>query len=329
VFDIPTTTPLDPRTHAVSSRDGARVHDVSFASAAGGRVTGHLVEPDVAGPGPAVLFLHWELGSRASFLSEALAYARAGVTSLLLDAPGAGARRGEEPLALGHAPTAQRFLRQCVSDLRRGVDLLCARPEVDAGRLAFVGHGLGASVGGALAGVEPRLRAHVLMAGHGEVSRAWGAAGDAGFTAALAPFDPVRHVVSASAAFHFQFGAHDARVPREDAERYAQAAREPRHVCWYGAGAGLNPRALRDRAVWLHGQLGFPRALTGEALARVRLPRADLLRAFLRDPGASARALLDGLTGRAPRAAPAPLTPSQIRAAPASGVGPSQHWPWD
>ena len=49
--------------------------------------------------------------------------------------------------------------------MRRGADLLLARPEVDPHRLAFVGHSYNATVGAILAGVDRRFKAYVLMAG--------------------------------------------------------------------------------------------------------------------------------------------------------------------
>ena len=52
-------------------------------------------------------------------------------------------------------------------DLRRAVDLLAARPEVDRRRPAYVGVSYGAAMGGLLAGVEGRLKAYVLAVGDG------------------------------------------------------------------------------------------------------------------------------------------------------------------
>jgi cephalosporin-C deacetylase-like acetyl esterase len=45
-------------------------------------------------------------------------------------------------------------------DLRRAVDLLIARPDVDQRRLAYVGINYGAAMGGLLAGVEDRIKAY-------------------------------------------------------------------------------------------------------------------------------------------------------------------------
>src|SRR5260370_11840726 len=49
--------------------------------------------------------------------------------------------------------------------MRRGVDVLLARRDVDPKRIAFVGHSYNAGVGALLSGVDRRFKAFVLMAG--------------------------------------------------------------------------------------------------------------------------------------------------------------------
>ena len=48
---------------------------------------------------------------------------------------------------------------QLLTDLRRGVDLLVARAEVDPARIGYVGHSLGSTLGGVLVGYGARLAA--------------------------------------------------------------------------------------------------------------------------------------------------------------------------
>lgn len=49
-----------------------------------------------------------------------------------------------------------------VVDLRRGIDLLLARPDVDPRRLAYVGHSYGAQWGAILSAVDKRIKTAVL-----------------------------------------------------------------------------------------------------------------------------------------------------------------------
>src|SRR6202011_3560940 len=58
---------------------------------------------------------------------------------------------------------------QAVVDLRRGIDLLLARPDVDAKRLAYVGHSYGAQWGSILSAVDKRMKTSILMAGVAEL----------------------------------------------------------------------------------------------------------------------------------------------------------------
>jgi dipeptidyl aminopeptidase/acylaminoacyl peptidase len=52
-----------------------------------------------------------------------------------------------------------------VKDLRRSVDYLETRSDIDGGKLAFVGHSYGAALGPIMTAVEDRLKASVLRSG--------------------------------------------------------------------------------------------------------------------------------------------------------------------
>src|SRR5216683_6734288 len=87
MFDYDPKMPLDVREVGVENRDGIKVHDISYASPKGGRVTAYLVVPSGKGKFAGLIFMHVRPGSRAIFLDEALSYARMGGVSLLIDAP--------------------------------------------------------------------------------------------------------------------------------------------------------------------------------------------------------------------------------------------------
>jgi dienelactone hydrolase len=142
---------------------------------------------------------------------------------------------------------------QTVLDLQRGVDLLAARSDVDASRIGYVGHSFGAVWGGVLAGVETRIRAYVLMAGHGRVSEC----ANCGVTT-----NSLLHAVhyigrAAPAAVLFQFAEHDEYITREAALEYYEACSEPKRLEWYDAEHALNEQAGLDRVEWLGTQLGL------------------------------------------------------------------------
>ena len=160
--------PLDAVTTGVETRGDVVIQDLTYASPKGGRVPAYLVVPAGKGPFAAVIWGHWywensPMRSRRQFLDEAVVLARSGVVSLLTDGP--VARQG---YVADRTPLNEKQfddLVQQVVDMRRGADLLLARPEVDPRRLAYVGHSYNATVGGILAGVDRRFKAFVLMAG--------------------------------------------------------------------------------------------------------------------------------------------------------------------
>lgn len=167
-FDYDTRAPLDVIELGKERRGGVMVHDISYASPKGGRVPAYLVVPDKQGPHAAVIWGHWywensPVRNRKEFLDEAIALAETGVVSLLTDGP--IARPGHVPAKDPLDDRQPADLVQQIVDMRRGADLLLARKDVDAKRLAYVGHSYNATVGGFLSGIDRRFKAFVLMAG--------------------------------------------------------------------------------------------------------------------------------------------------------------------
>ena len=270
-FDYDAKAPLDLQERSVETVDGVEVHDVTYASPMGGRVPAYLLVPPGTGRHAGLLFMHWGQGNRSEFLAEGVAAARGGAACLLIDAP---YHREEFQGPTGFADPAgeHALFVQLVTDLRRGLDLLVARPDVDPARLGYVGHSLGATWGGALVGVDHRLRAAVLMgglpsltdAGHSYTEEFWaqfreqyGEEKIRAYQAVIGPLDP-EHFVGHAAPTRllFQFARHDRFVSDAAAKAYAAAASLPREVRWYFTGHELNDQAsLRDRAQWLSVQL--------------------------------------------------------------------------
>jgi dienelactone hydrolase len=273
--------PLGARFEPASAHPAAKLCAVSYASG-GERVSGWWVVPDAPGPHAGVVFLHWGFGSRDSFRAEALALARSGVVSLLPNAPGYGGRKGPRPVFRAAGP-ARAYAVQAVRDLRRGLDLLCEQADVDRTRLGFVGHSLGASVGGPLAGADARLRAAVLVGGTGTVSRLWLPRASEAERAALAPLDGTAWIGRTRAVCFFQYGERDEFIEHADAVAYAAAAPEPKRVRWYACDHAFDAAARRERALFLRERLGLG-PLDEAALAAAALPAGDRLRYGLIKP---------------------------------------------
>lgn len=134
--------------------------EVSFAGPWGDRITGYLFQPKVhAGPLPAVLVLAGSPGAALAANAFAGQLAEKGLVTLTVDLLSARA-----PLTDYHdlGRIVAWELGQ-VRDLRRALDFLRSRPEVDATRLGVTGRSLGGMVGASLTGLEPGVRAFLFQ----------------------------------------------------------------------------------------------------------------------------------------------------------------------
>jgi len=246
-------------------RDGAAtVSDITYASPKGGRVPATLIVPDGAGPFAGLVVQHGMPSSRRNSFPLGRAYANLGAVVILIDAPFARPENaGRDPVTLTDRDREEQI--QLIVDLRRAVDLLVARPDVDPDQVAYLGVSYGAAMGGLLAGVEDRLQAYALQVGDGGlVTHFTGPEDRDGLLSELSPaererwiaemwpIEPIHYVGHAApAALLFQNGSQDGMVPPPDAVRYQEAGSEPKTIIWYESGHVLPRQALLDQARWL------------------------------------------------------------------------------
>lgn len=275
MFEYDRRLPLDVKEIGVENRDGIQVHDISYASPKGGRVTAYLVVPPGKGKFAGVIFMHMRPGSRTNFLDEAVSYAHMGAVSLLIDAPfsRAGESKRDFDPTVTHPEIDRAIYIQTVVDLRRGVDLLLSRRDIDGQRIGFVGHSFGAHTGVLLAGIEKRIKGYVIMAGAAslteflrtstvpgvvEVRNSLTKPQQENYFTTLAAVDPINYVTHvAPSTLFFQFGKRDTYPTEQSAARYFQVASDPKTVKWYDTGHALNDEARHDRVTWLEKQIGL------------------------------------------------------------------------
>jgi dienelactone hydrolase len=251
---------------------GVTVSEISYDSPKGGRVPGYLVVPSGKGPFPAIVYMHWGQGNRGEFLSEAVEMARRGAVGIMIDA--LYWRPDVPPPAKGKEAESERDnYIQMVVDLRRAVDVLVKRKDVDADRIGFVGHSLGATWGAPLAAAEKRFKILVLMGGLPKVPPDWG---DDSFyqqvqrattpraefdkeAATLAPIEPERFAANTSPAkIYFQWAQHDMYISQKSADEYFKAVSGPKEQKWYFTSHEFNDAESKsDRASWLIHALGI------------------------------------------------------------------------
>ena len=272
MYDYDRKGPLQVREVSVEDWGGVKVHDITFAGSGRGRVPAYLVVPAGKGRFAAVIFAHHGGGNRATFLDEALALAKRGTVSLLVDSHAVN-RPDYGPVADGPpgGATDRDELIKMVIELRRGLDLLLSRPDVDAKRVGFVGHSIGGRAASILAGSEKRIKAVVVMASQISATEAWRANDNPHivklreslpkeqferYLEFIAPVDAAYYVSRAApTALLLQFGRQDDSPNERLARRFYEVASEPKLFKLYEAGHQLNDEARTDRTEWLTTQL--------------------------------------------------------------------------
>ncbi len=173
--------PFEYRMELVTRRPEYRVYQLQYPSPvetpfeANNTVPGEYYLPEGIGPNdpqrPAVICLHILGGGFELVQLVSSSLASRGIPAVWFKLPYYGERR---PQGLKEDPRQNpaRFveaLSQGVLDVRRMVDLLATRPEVDPRRIGITGISLGGMLAGTAAGVEPRIHRAALILSGGDV----------------------------------------------------------------------------------------------------------------------------------------------------------------
>lgn len=182
----------------------------------------------------------------------------------------------QEPRSFQQTKLNREIYIQAVVDLRHGIDLLLARPDVDLKRLAYVGHSYGAQWGSILSAVDKRMKTSVLMAGVAECSDNMLRSNDPEIvdfrqTQPAGELENYCQVTGDIDAIHFvghaapiplllQFANFEQYFDKISMDHYAATTSAPEKVLYYDTGHDLNdPRALEDRCDWLAKHIALKR----------------------------------------------------------------------
>lgn len=250
----------------VSSRieDGLSIIEITYASPKGGRVPATLIVPQETGPFAGLVM------QRSMELEFGMRYSHYGAVVIYVDPPSFRPQDTGPRGILTFTEQDREGQIQLIIDLRRAIDLLMARPDVDPERIAYLGVSYGGAMGGLLAGIDHRLQACVLIVGDGgfvthetnpelltmplnefsEEYKAW--------IDAMWPIEPIHYVSHASPTpLLFQNAIRDQYVDVQDAIRYQDVASEPKQVIWYDSEHWPLPdEVVVDNAKWLQQFIG-------------------------------------------------------------------------
>lgn len=256
---------IPPVANVLSTSDDGTltVQTIEFDADHGLKCSAELISPDRKGRYPGVVWLgsddkQWE--------QYALEFSKLGAVSVLPD------WCGDAPATDAHAYYQSHVLMTV--NVRRAVDILLSRSDVDPRRIGFVGHSGGTMIGAVAVAVDRRFKAAVFEVGvQGFTYHVCTSPHDSfaietrkelndqllPWVAALAPLDTILYVGhEAPTVLLFQSARLDRGVPQSNAQAFFDAASEPKQLKWYDSGHKMElPEATKDRTEFLKKELGM------------------------------------------------------------------------
>ena len=170
IGEMPRRTPLNARTTGTYKRDGYTIEKVVFESMRGLFVTANLFVPDGDGKRPAVVMScgHSDTGKDCDIYLRACVLAvKKGFVALMFDPYEQGERRwytigstrGHNQIGIRAEMVGWSMPLLRIWDGMRAIDYIETRPEVDAGRIGYMGQSGGGTMTALMEAAEPRIRA--------------------------------------------------------------------------------------------------------------------------------------------------------------------------
>ncbi|GBC93038.1 hypothetical protein HRbin15_01523 [bacterium HR15] len=257
IFGYDKNLPLGPEESVAEETNAYTCYKVVYRSARDQRVPAFLVLPKNRPEGqklPCVILMHGLGGDKSMLKMLWPMLTNAGYALFAIDAQYHGERKPKDPLPFfGVYPYYSRdALIQTVIDLRRAVDYLETRPEIDSKRIGYIGASMGGILGAIFAGVDERVQAPILLVAGGN----WKIMMDKSVLSvfrqnrenrpskeieqalkAMEIVDPIHWVgrISPRPVLMINGDADDV-VPVESNKALHEAAREPKKVIWYKGG---------------------------------------------------------------------------------------------
>ncbi|HOO56039.1 MAG TPA: acetylxylan esterase [bacterium] len=170
-YEYDNKAPLKERWAGMQGHPYYNLYKVIYTSVNDERVPGFYFEPRTGSkPFPCVIMQHGYMSSKMDSKSMGLlTLIKAGYAVFAIDAQYHGERRvpGKDIFSPDIENDA-RAIVQTIIDLRRGIDLLETRKEIDSDRITYIGVSMGGILGSIFSGVDERVKAPVLVVGGGD-----------------------------------------------------------------------------------------------------------------------------------------------------------------
>jgi len=254
-YDYNQTLHLNVSEKVIKDENGYKILKVYFNSVNGERVPGLLSLPKKEGKVPCIVFLHGYGGKKEDILIAAELVAKEGYAIMAIDAEYHGERKEEgKELYSPNITDSVKGIIQTVIDLRRAVDYLETRPEIEKDKIGYIGGSMGGILGAIFIGVEPRIRAAALIVAGGNMSlmvresqhhtmpgiREFLQRDNVTYEELqelLNPIDPINFISNFSPRpVVFHLGKFDTIVPSEAGRQLYEKAGQPKELYWYDAG---------------------------------------------------------------------------------------------
>lgn len=268
LYEYDRGAPLDADSRLEGEGGNFRVYKVYYSGHSGTRVPSLLVIPKSGTPPyPCIVFLHGYGGSKEDVLAIAPAAAGKGFAIFSVDAPYHG-ERAEAGDVYGPdlSFSKENFIRAVV-DLRRGVDYLESRSDIDGSRIGYAGGSMGGIIGALFASIDERIKATVIVVGGGNLPLMAELSAHPAIASIrekvrnmgldfrhlkgmMDPVDPINFIhLHARRPIQFHCGRFDDVVPAITQRQLVEKAGEPKEVYWYDAGHDLPLDIVLERAL--------------------------------------------------------------------------------
>ena len=235
--------PLLDSVRLVTDTTDYKLFYVTYRSVHDKIVTGLLTLPgNGKAPFPTVVLMHG-FGDRKTvdYIEAGNQYLLdAGYAVLRLDISNHGDRFKYDydfDLTDGYRYWTRDIITQTVFDLRRAVDFINTREELDPNRIGYFGISLGGVIGTIFCSVEERIEVPVIVLAGGSLNLMFGKGALSGDTKDyLSIIDPINYVAKISPRPLLMINAeNDDVVPPITSKLLFKAAKDPKEIIWYPA----------------------------------------------------------------------------------------------